>query len=84
MAKAALTRRHKKPKDSDLEAAKAVIRRTGKTVCAARVINPRDKSGAIWIDARRHSAAEVIEMASEIQRREAQRNAELRKQHGLK
>lgn len=84
MAKAALARRPKHKKLTALDHAKDVLRRTGATVCDAKVIDPKDKSGTVWVDARRHTAAEIIERAAEIESREAQRNAELRKQHGLK
>jgi len=83
IAKAVLARRPSRKKPSDLEAAKTVLRRHGKVIADAKIINPRDKTGEIYVDARRHSVDEVIAMAGDIERREERRNAELRAQHGL-
>jgi hypothetical protein len=82
IAKTAMRRRPKK-KNSDLDKAKNVLRRHGKVVVDARILDPRDKTGSIFVDTRRHTSAQVTEMAQEIMRREAARNAELRRQFGL-
>ncbi len=78
-------RRKQKPRSksqTDLEAAKAVLRRTGKTVYVASVDQPRFR-GTIVVDTRRLAPAAVIEMAEQVLERERLRNNELRAEHGL-
>lgn len=66
----------------ELTLAKAVLRRTGRTVFEAKVDQPRFR-GTIIVDTRRMAPEAVIEMAAVVLERERIRNAELRAQHGL-
>lgn len=74
------TRRNSKRKKGDnsvLEHAKNVLRQRGHEVFEAGMIDSRF-AGSIYVDTRRRSPVEVIEMAKDIEEREARRNAELR------
>lgn len=76
-------RAKRKTKHSELEAAKNVLRRHGKTVFDAPIDEGRRAKGLIRVDTRKLAAAAVIEMAAVILERERLRNDELRAQHGL-
>lgn len=65
-----------------LDHAKTVLRQRGHEVYEASLIDSRF-AGSIYVDARRRTPVEVIEMAREIEENEARRNAALRKEHGL-
>ncbi len=84
--RAAVYNRRKRPpkvKKVDLLAkAKDVLRRTGKTVFAAKIDEPRFV-GTVIVDTRRLGPEAVIEMAETILVRENLRNNELRTQHAL-
>lgn len=65
-----------------LEAAKTVLRRTGRAVFSARIDEPRFQ-GFVVVDTRKMSPEAVIEMARLQLEREWLRNCELRREHGL-
>ena len=67
-----------------LEAAKNVLRRTGKDVLDATVDEPTTGVGLIRVDTRKMAPEAVIELAGQVLERERIRNDELRRQHGLK
>lgn len=66
-----------------LEAAKNVLRRTGKAVYACYVDEGKRGGDMIRVGTKKFTAAQVLAMAAEIVRREAERNNELRALHGL-
>jgi len=67
---------------SELAAAKDTLRKHGMVVYDAEIADPRF-AGFVYVDSRKRSAVEVIEMAREIVEKEARRNRELRKEYGL-
>jgi hypothetical protein len=69
--------------NSKLERAKGVLRRTGKSVFAARIDEGKSAGNMIRVDTRKMAPAAVIEWAAQILLREEIRNNELRAQHGL-
>lgn len=75
-------RRKTRKKDSTLEKAKDILRRTGKTVFDAKIESTAFK-GTIIVDTRRMAPEAVIELAQQVLDREWIRNAELRSRHGL-
>jgi hypothetical protein len=80
----AVSARKDRVKRSDLEKAQNVLRRHGKTVCDAGVVDARFKGkGLCYVDTRKVTHKEVLDMAREIEVKERARNSELRKQHGL-
>ena len=69
---------------SELEKAQNVLRRHGKTVCDAGVVDARFKGkGLCYVDTRKVTHKEVLDMAREIEDKERARNAALRREHGL-
>jgi hypothetical protein len=66
-----------------LDHAKRVLWKHGHEVWDAAIADPRFE-GSYYVDTRRKTVVQVIEMAKEIEEREARRNAELRKERGLK
>lgn len=77
-------RRHTpKPKTStQLERAKAVLRRTGKDVFDARISDSR-YTDEVVVDCRKLAPKAVIELAWQVLLQEWVRNNELRRQHDL-
>ena len=71
-----------KPPAAALEKAKTVLRKRGIDVYDAGIVDPRFV-GLIYVDTRKRTPADVIEMAREIEEKEARRNTELRREHGL-
>lgn len=74
------TRRNSKRRRGDnsvLEHAKTVLRQRGHEVFEAALVDSRF-AGMIYVDTRKRSPVEVIEMAKDIEEREARRNAELK------
>ena len=84
LAQAALRRRRgpTKRRQSELGAAKDVLRRHGRIVFDAGVDEPAAK-GMVRVDGRKMWPADVVAMAREIVARERRRNEELRREKGL-
>jgi hypothetical protein len=81
-AHANLRRKPSRRRLSALEAAKNVLRRSGREVYDARIDEP-GAAGMVRVDTRKLPPEAVIELAAQILEREKVRNDELRRQHGL-
>lgn len=65
-----------------LAKAKQVLRRTGKHVYDGKIDAPKFK-GLVIVDGRSYKPEEIVAMARKVLAAEAERNNELRAQHGL-